>query len=131
MSDSLCPLSMGFSRQDYWSGLPFPSPGDLPNPGIFRPRSPDCRQILYYLSHEGSPGKPLLCCALCSPMDSSSPSSSVCGISQARILEWVVIFFSRGSSQLKDQICISGIGRWILLPLVHQEGPGDLGQVFN
>ena len=28
------PLSMGFSRQDYWSGLPFPSPGDLPDPGI-------------------------------------------------------------------------------------------------
>ena len=33
------PLSMGFSRQDYWSGLPFLSPGDLPNPGI-EPRSP-------------------------------------------------------------------------------------------
>ena len=28
------PLSMGFSRQEYWSGLPFPSPGDLPKPGI-------------------------------------------------------------------------------------------------
>ena len=28
------PLSMGFSRQKYWSGLPFPSPGDLPDPGI-------------------------------------------------------------------------------------------------
>ena len=28
------PLSMGFSRQEYWSGLPFPSPGDPPNPGI-------------------------------------------------------------------------------------------------
>ena len=28
------PPSMGFSRQGYWSGLPFPSPGDLPNPGI-------------------------------------------------------------------------------------------------
>ena len=28
------PLSMGFSRQDYWSGLPFPPPGDLPDPGI-------------------------------------------------------------------------------------------------
>jgi len=28
------PLSMGFSRQEYWSGLPFPTPGDLPNPGI-------------------------------------------------------------------------------------------------
>ena len=33
------PLSMGFSRQYYWSGLPFPSPGDLPKPGI-EPRSP-------------------------------------------------------------------------------------------
>ena len=33
------PLSMGFSRQEYWSGLPFPSPGDLPDPGI-EPRSP-------------------------------------------------------------------------------------------
>ena len=33
------PLSIGFSRQDYWSGLPFPSPGDLPNPGI-EPMSP-------------------------------------------------------------------------------------------
>ena len=30
------PWSMGFSRQEYWSGLPFPSPGDLPNPGIER-----------------------------------------------------------------------------------------------
>ena len=28
------PLSMGFSRQEYWSGLPYPPPGDLPNPGI-------------------------------------------------------------------------------------------------
>ena len=33
------PLSMGFSRQEYWSGLPFPSPRDLPDPGI-EPRSP-------------------------------------------------------------------------------------------
>ena len=33
------PLSMGFSRQYYWSGLPFPSPGDLPNTGT-EPRSP-------------------------------------------------------------------------------------------
>ena len=46
MSDSLqhhgayqAPPSMGFSRQEYWSGLPFPSPGDLPDPGI-EPRSP-------------------------------------------------------------------------------------------
>ena len=33
------PLSMEFSRQDYWNGLPFPSPGDLPDPGI-EPGSP-------------------------------------------------------------------------------------------
>ena len=43
VSDSLrphqAPPSMGFSRQEYWSGLPFPSPGDLPQPGI-EPRSP-------------------------------------------------------------------------------------------
>ena len=42
------PLFMGFSRQEYWSGLPFPSPGDLPNPGM-EPRSPalqaDCLPI--------------------------------------------------------------------------------------
>ena len=34
------PLALGFSRQEYQSGLPFPSPGDLPNPGI-KPRSPE------------------------------------------------------------------------------------------
>ena len=47
MSDSVAPWtaahqappSMGFSRQEYWSGLPFPSPGGLPNPGI-EPRPP-------------------------------------------------------------------------------------------
>ena len=33
------PLSIGFSRQEYWSVLPFPSPGDLPDPGV-EPRSP-------------------------------------------------------------------------------------------
>ena len=48
------PPSMGFSRQEGWSGLPCPSPGDLPNPGI-EPGSPTCRQFLYQLSHQGSP----------------------------------------------------------------------------
>ena len=51
------PLSMGFSRQEYWSREPLPSPGDLPNPGI-KPRSPALQahsQILYHLSHKGSP----------------------------------------------------------------------------
>ena len=47
------PLSMGFTRQGSWSGLSFPSPGDLSNPGI-KPRSPaNCRQILYWLSYKG------------------------------------------------------------------------------
>ena len=36
------PLSMGFSWQEYWSGLPSPSPGDLPNPGL-NPALPYCR----------------------------------------------------------------------------------------
>ena len=47
------PLSMEFSRQEYWSRFLFPSPGDLPNPGI-EPRSP-AMKILYRLSHLGSP----------------------------------------------------------------------------
>ena len=47
------PLSMGFSRQEYWSGWPFPSPGDLPDPGM-EPRSPALQGILYCLSPQGS-----------------------------------------------------------------------------
>ena len=49
-------LSMGFSRQEYWSGLPFPSPGDLPDPGI-KPRSPALQADS--LQSE-PPGKPCL-----------------------------------------------------------------------
>ena len=48
------PLSMEFSVQEYWSGLPFPSPGDLSNPGIQR-RSPALQAVLYHLSHQRSP----------------------------------------------------------------------------
>ena len=44
---------MEFARQEYWSGLPFPSPGDLPDPGI-ELGLPHCRQTLYHLSHLGS-----------------------------------------------------------------------------
>ena len=43
----------------------------------------------------------------CNPLDCSPPGSSVHGISQARILEWVAISFSRGSSQLRNQSCVS------------------------
>ena len=47
-------LSMGFSRQEYWSGLPCPPPGDLPTPGI-KPRSPALQVDSLPLSHQGSP----------------------------------------------------------------------------
>ena len=50
-----------------------------------------------------------LCLTLCDPMDCTTPGSSVHGILQARILEWVVIHFSRGSSQPRDQIQVSHI----------------------
>ena len=51
------PLSMGFSRQEYWSGLQFPSPGGLPDPGI-KPASsgtPALQEDSLPLSHQGSP----------------------------------------------------------------------------
>ena len=47
----------------------------------------------------------------CNPMHCSSPGSSVHGVSQARILEWVSISFSRGSSPPMDQTCVAFIGR--------------------
>ena len=57
------------------------------------------------------------CLTLCNPMDCSLPGSSVHGIFQARILEWVAISFSRGSSRPRDRACISFIsciGRQVL-----------------
>ena len=90
MSDSLgppwtvacrAPLSMGFPRQEYWSGLPFPTPGDLPDPGI-QSVSPALAGVLFTTE---PPGKPLpdvqfssvtqSCPTLCDPIDSSPPGS--------------------------------------------------------
>ena len=65
------PLSMGFSRQEYWSGGPLPS------------------AMLCYAKLLQS------CPTLCDPMDCSQPGSSVHVIFQARVLEWVAIAFSR------------------------------------
>lgn len=47
-------LSKGFSRQEYWNGWSFPSPGHLPDVGI-EPGSPALQVDLYHLSYEGSP----------------------------------------------------------------------------
>ena len=89
---------MGFSRQEYWSGLLFPSPEDLPNPGI-ETRTP-ALQVDALTSEP--PGKPKVkviqsCLSLCDPMD-----YTVHGILQARVLEWVALPLSRGSSQPRD-----------------------------
>ena len=78
------PLSMGFSRQEYWSELLFPSPGELPDLGI-EPRSPALQA------------------------DSLTTELTVHGIPQAKILEWVAFPFSRASSQPRDQIQVSRI----------------------
>ena len=58
-----------------------------------------------------------LCLTLCDPMDCSPPGSSVQEILQARILEWVAMPSSRGSSQPRDEnhvSCVSCFGRWFL-----------------
>ena len=53
------PPSLGLSRQEYWSGLPFPSPEIFPTQGS-NPGLPHCRQTLYRLSHQGSPSKRII-----------------------------------------------------------------------
>ena len=65
------PLSLGFSRQQYWSGLPFPSPINKNESEVAQ-----------------------LCPTLHDPMDCSLPGSSIHAIFQARVLEWVAISFS-------------------------------------
>ena len=51
------PLSVGFPKKEYWSGLPFPSPGDLPHPGI-EPMSPETPALAGWVFTTEPPGKP-------------------------------------------------------------------------
>ena len=67
---------MGFSWQGYWSGLPFPSPGDLPNPGI-EPGLPHCWQMLYPLSHQENPLPGMIIQPLISSPNTTHSLSSV------------------------------------------------------
>ena len=101
-------LSLAFSRQEYCSGLPFPSPGDLPHPGI-ETGPPTLQQILYQLAIREAKKELVapLCPTLFDSMDHSPPGFSVHGILQARILEWVAIPFSSRSSQPRDQTQVS------------------------
>ena len=88
------PPSMGFSRQEYWSGLPFPSPGAFPDPGI-EPWSPTFQADA--LTSD------IPACKVVSDSATpwtSLPGSSVHGISQARILEWVAISFPKVCTKL-------------------------------
>ena len=85
------PLSMGFSRQEYWSELPCPPPGDLSHPGI-KPFSP-ALQTNYLPSEPPVKVKDdQSCLTFC------DRTATVHGILQDRILEWVAFPFSRGSS---------------------------------
>ena len=84
------PPSMGFSRQEYWSGVPLPSPSE-PLYGINILRS-TVRSVLVVAQS---------CLTFCDPMG-CSPGSSVHKILQATKLEWDAIPFSRGSSQPRD-----------------------------
>ena len=63
------------------------------------------------------------CPTLCDPVDCSPPRSSVHGIFQARVLEWVVISFSRGSSWPRDRTQVSSIVSKMLYHLSHQGSP--------
>ena len=100
------PLSAGFSRQEYWSGLLCPPPGDLPDSGI-EPKSLSSPALAGRFFTTSATWKPYLyyiisimllllqlCLTLCDPRDGSPPGSPVPGILQARTLEWVAISFS-------------------------------------
>ena len=79
--------SLGFSRQEHWSGLPFPSP-----------------------MHESESEVAQSCLTLSDPMDCSPPGSSAHGIFQARVLEWGAIAFSDRGYRLLHVEC----GKWNL-----------------
>ena len=129
-------LSMEFSRQEYWSEFPYHPPRDLPNPEIEPTslKSPVLAGGFFTTSTAWkSPILLLVTCVLCvlvtqscltlyDPMDCSPPGFSILGILQARILEWVAVSFSRGSSQPRDRTQVSrNAGRCLT-----SEPPGKL-----
>ena len=81
------PLSMGFSRQEYWSGLPFPSPGDHPDPGI-EPKSPTLQPDALTSEPPGKPregsGNPFQYSCMETPMDRGTWWATVCGVARSQ-----------------------------------------------
>ena len=114
------PLSMGFPRQEYWNGLPFLSPGALPDPEI-EPGSLVLQADLYHLSDQRRPTDSewsevaQSCPTLRDPMDCSLPGSSVHGISQARVLEWgaTAISYSNNKHQQFKIKIITSVRKWL------------------
>ena len=84
-------LSMGFSRQEYWSGLPFPSPGDIPNPGA-EPGSPEL-QADSLPSHQGSPIHLLETMWFLEPLDEKHSSGVVCRSLYSGLTETLITYF--------------------------------------
>ena len=126
-------LSLGFLRQEYWSGLPFSSPGDLPDPSI-EPVPPVLAGGFFFfffksLSRLGNPVSTdtgcvyayvclvaQSCLTLCDPMH-----CIVHGILETRTLEWVASPFSRGPSRPRTELRLSLLHcRWTLYHLRHQ-----------
>ena len=95
MSDSVRPHRQQPTRLP----RPWDSPGK--NTGV------GCHFLLQCMKVKSESEVTQLCLTLCHPMDCSLPGFSVCGNFQARILEWVAISFSRGSSPPRCQTCIS------------------------
>ena len=97
------PLYMGCFRQEYWSELPSPPPEDLSDSGI-KPKFTALQADSLPTDPTGKPETDIAaaaaakslqsCLTLCNPIDGSPPGSPIPGILQARILEWVAIFFS-------------------------------------
>ena len=159
---------MGFSRQEYWNSLPFPSPVDHVLSGIywrytgvetsllnivqwFHFKDEKIRMYmvkwLTFLWVADFPGLAKVttslkkrkkeesevaqsCLTLCDPMDCSLPGFCVHCIFQARVLEWVAISFSRGSSWPRDQTPGLLHCRQTLYPLSHQGSPCNLFKVL-
>ena len=101
------PPSLGFSRQEYWSGLPFPSPGDLLDLQI-QPKT--------FTSPEGGHGNPLQYSCLDNPMDSGAWWATVHGVAKSQTwLKWLSTYAVCGwggswahSDFMKGWFCLTG-----------------------
>ena len=108
---------MGFSRQEYWSGLPFPSPRDLPSSGI-EPRSPALwADSTIWATREACKWKSLGCVWLYGTLWTIQSME----FPRLQYLEWVAFPFSRGYSQPRDWTQVSCIAGGFFISWVTRE----------